>query len=823
MSTNQLHPQTVFGGPVWWGTAFAAALILSLTAGCSSAPPSETYDNSAGMKMVWIEPGSFEMGGLNPTPPEQLGGPELLTNGDWDEKPVHHVTISHGFHISETEVTAQQYRLFDPQYVAPKEFEPYATGISWDDAVAYCAWLSKKDGHTYRLPTEAEWEYVCRAGTSSLFSSGDKPPAPDQPNPWGVKNMHSGPVEWVFDWHALYPAADQVDPVGPAAGITRVVRGGGLQGGDGHKDFHWDDAYYRRSANRASMAPILKGSGPIGFRVVEAAMPSTPPLPYDPPLSEKFVKQSTAHTEQGPDPAKPYYRRRNLLAIPPDNMPAEAIEAAGLHPMMMGHNHASGLVVCPNGDVLAIHFTASTPSTEYWPNVAFIATRLRYGSDEWDMPSPFYDFADLNDQTSLLWNDNGKIWNFTGGRYLDGVPFRIQTSTDNGASWTPIRFALLKGPVGGYTEQPINTAFRGPDGTIYVSSDAKGGSSLLWASHDDGQTWEDTGGRSAGRHTSFVLLKDNRILGMGGKSTDIDGYMPQAISSDWGKTWTVSKTPFASLGSNQRPTIIRLASGRLFFAGDFQHYNGKQPAGIKQHGSYVALSSDEGKTWTIKRLAGAQPHESRVLTHRDRDYWHLSPNQYGTLGYSVARQAPNGLIHLTTSMNHPALEFVLNEAWILDPSAGVPAGAPVTATSEPATETEKYPSGKVRATWSGVTASDGRYLLDGPETFYYESGAKQYEVTYRLGHKVGSETYQTEDGRTVWAWEHRPDGSSTWTQYWPNGQKKAESTWKNGRCEGTATRWDLSGKKISEREFRNGALADDASSITDEDAAANAQ
>jgi hypothetical protein len=170
----------------------------------------------------------------------------------------------------------------------------------------------------------------------------------------------------------------------------------------------------------------------------------------------------------------------------------------------------------------------------------------------------------VNDQSALLWNDSGSVYFFGGGVGLDGVPFRFQISKDSGASWTPPEFPLLRGPIGGLTPQPITSAFRGPHGEMYVATDAVGGESMLWCSTDNGRTWSDTGGRTGGRHTTFVVLKDGSILGMGGKNTNIDGFMPKSISRDGGKTWTISKTPFPALGSNQRPFIMRLASGRLF-------------------------------------------------------------------------------------------------------------------------------------------------------------------------------------------------------------------------------------------------------------------
>src|SRR6185436_16204417 len=147
----------------------------------------------------------------------------------WDEHPVHEVAITRSFFIADEEVTVAQFRAFRADFRGAPEFAPHASGISWDEAVAFCAWLSKKEGKTYRLPTEAEWEYVCRAGTDTWFSTaGEKPPATGVANAWGVKNMHTGVAEWCHDWHAEYSSNPQTDPVGPTSGVARVVRGGGL-------------------------------------------------------------------------------------------------------------------------------------------------------------------------------------------------------------------------------------------------------------------------------------------------------------------------------------------------------------------------------------------------------------------------------------------------------------------------------------------------------------------------------------------------------------------------------------------------------------------
>ena len=763
------------------------------------------YVNSLGIKLIRIHAGSFRIGNNSTTDPAVLKQFAAIQDGDYDKKPAHEVRITYDFYISETEITASQFARFRFDHQDSGRHSPYATGISWHDAVAFTQWLSRIEKKNYRLPTEAEWEYAARAGSSSHFSSGETPPADGEANAWGVKNMHSSAAEWVLDWHGLYPPEPQVDPVGPRSGFARVVRGGGIMSAsERYPELDFAIPFHRRSANRASVSSDYRGAHNIGFRIVEGPLPRSAPWEPEIPPPQQFVKQSADYLKAGPDPNKPWFRRRTLLPIPPENAPAEAIQAVGIHPAILGHLHAGGLTVCPNGDVLATWFSASTPATEYLANTTFVLSRLRFGSEEWDMPGPLYDFADVNDQSSLLWTEKGVVHHFSGGAGLTDVPFRMQISRDNGASWEQPRLPLLIQPVGGYYPQPISSMFRGPDGTLYLGSDGVGGESLLWASSDGGRTWFDNGGRTAGRHTVFVRLKDGGILGIGGKNTDIDGYMPQAISRDNGKTWTASRTPFPALGGNQRPSLARLASGRLFFASDWQDRRGRRPAGASQRGAFVALSDDEGRTWKTKTLPGTLPHEAWTLTWRKDQDWTEKYHDDGTIGYSVAAQSPNGVIHLISTMNHPSQHWEMNEAWILSISTEYSAAGGGVGPLLPGKET--YPDGKLKASWTGRTDSAGRYLLHGAETWFHPNGAKQYEVTWANGRKAGLETCWTVDGKKAWEWERRPDGGGVWTQYWPNGQTKSRSEWKQGQAHGPAMLRDYMGGRRSEREFRNGEL-----------------
>jgi len=208
----------------------------------------------------------------------------------YDETPVHQVSITYPFYISETEITIDQFRRFRKEYKGANNFKPYVSGVSWNEATAFCEWLSKKEGKIYRLPTEAEWEYVCRAGTKTLFWSGDSLPQEDM-NHWGIKNMHSGVSEWCYDWYGSYTGEPQTDPVGYASGWAKVIKGGAAHTTeleDDSPDYHpISDAVFYRAANRASMQPDCPAPGSdqatphyVGFRVVQAALPTTKPISF---------------------------------------------------------------------------------------------------------------------------------------------------------------------------------------------------------------------------------------------------------------------------------------------------------------------------------------------------------------------------------------------------------------------------------------------------------------------------------------------------------------------------------------------------------------
>ena len=203
----------------------------------------DPIENSIGMVLVPIPAGEFLMG----SPETELGRQ--------DDEVQHQVTLTKPFLLGVHEVTQGQWQAVmgttpwkGKQYV--KEGDDYpATYVSWNDAVEFCRQLSEKEGLEYRLPTEAEWEYACRAGTTTAYSFGDDASelgeyawyrenawdagqkyahtvGQKKPNPWGLYDMHGNVFEWCQDWGGDYPSESVTDPAGPSSGSIRVCRGG---------------------------------------------------------------------------------------------------------------------------------------------------------------------------------------------------------------------------------------------------------------------------------------------------------------------------------------------------------------------------------------------------------------------------------------------------------------------------------------------------------------------------------------------------------------------------------------------------------------------
>jgi len=310
--------------------------------------PPEHIDNRVGMRLQLIPAGDFLMG--SDESPDQLKDAGIFAQDKvLNESPRHLVKITKPFYLGVHEVTKKQFALFveDTGYRTDAErngkgakgydlvektlkfdtkydwknpgwlqaSDHPVVNVSWNDAVAYCNWLSRTEGRSecysiedtrvvevfadgYRLPREAEWEYACRAGTRTRYSSGDHPnsllgfgnvrdasyeriaPSADEssrsffrfddrwaftsrygefkPNRWGLHDMNGNVMEWCQDWFHPYPHGIVTDPKGPMAGTARAIRGGAWRCGE---------ASCFRAANRESSEPDF-ASCLVGFRVV---------------------------------------------------------------------------------------------------------------------------------------------------------------------------------------------------------------------------------------------------------------------------------------------------------------------------------------------------------------------------------------------------------------------------------------------------------------------------------------------------------------------------------------------------------------------------
>ncbi len=550
----------------------------------------------------------------------------------------------------------------------------------------------------------------------------------------------------------------------------------------------------------ATNAAVSDGTNEIGLSLTSEHAPL--------PFCQSAVKQDTAPAWQGPNPKIPYFTVRFALPVPPENATSNVADLTGMDPAVFTHNHSPGFEILPNGDALAVWFSTPPGESESATTTTFVQARLRYGAEEWDMPELFLDSQDLNDQSGLLWRDGHKIRFFGGGRgQSPWIPFKIATSTDDGATWT-LSLPLLDEPAVDFTPQPITSAFRAPDGAIYFAMDGDKATSFLWRSTDDGVHWQEMAGRTGGRHSVIVPLDDKGdLLSIGGKNSSVNGWSPENFSTNWGASWSKSvASPFPPLGSGQRPSLIQLADGNLFFVSDaFLNKADKLPPdGWKfGNGCFVAISTNHGAFWHIKPLPVQLPNHARGTN--------------GTLGYVTARQAPDGVIHILTTETQPCLDYELNEAWIFSNAGDTP---PEDSGGVIRHYRENYANGRLRSQWSARICPNGRYLLDGQEMDFYANGVKQHEVTYASGRKAGEETFWSPAGKKIWSWSHDlKNNHSVWSRFWPNGRKRVESTWNTQPeardlqrsffglvADGAVQQWGEDGKLTHVGNFVNGFL-----------------
>ena len=669
--------------------------------------------NTIGMKLVQIKSGTFTMGQDGPPMEDYLRQKRFgemhkdFNRADFDEKPAHKVTIAQPFLMGVTEVTVAQFRQFDPSFKknAPKlkpADDDAAAGVTWKRAVAFCEWLSKKEGRAYRLPTEAEWEYACRAGTTTLFNTGDTLPdkhqkwfgddnfrgvyfPPDSmpreydwrkvgkasaklkqgqiiglehpeeeskaggagalrvaqktPNAWGLHDMHGNVAEWCSDWYGPYESGAQTDPLGRVDGDCRVFRGG----------FHSSMIRFLRSANRGSWV-TNSASERIGFRVVQGELPKGKALPVaTPPLNAQNVSQTVPNiTPQAAD--APFFEGPKPFVRIPDG---------SVGPVFISQNHSPSITECPNGDLLAVWFSTLGETDLTTANAA---SRLRFGAKEWEPASSFWDAQDVNDHAPKIWWDGDKtLYHIVEGRQHGDIILR--RSTDNGVTWSKAEVMRAHGES---ASNPIRTK----DGVIAIPFDFSG----LSISRNNGKTWSGTGrdrrgsddiqpgGKGpfiAGIHSPIVELTHGRLMAFGRLSPEepaqkrFDLKMPVSYSSDLGETWQWAISEFPVVSNTQRPAMLRLKEGPIVLCSftdqartpkDQRHGLPFKSTGgdYTGYGLYVAVSYDEGKTWPDRRLIAPEGKTTADIN-----------------GYLAITQTRDGRIQLITSKDH----YVFNLAW----------------------------------------------------------------------------------------------------------------------------------------------------------------
>ena len=634
------------------------------------------------MKFVEIPQGSFDMG--------------QEESSEENEKPVHHVVLSHNFYISMTQVTNKQYELFDPQHkvfrgkmgLSTRDDEPVVF-VNWYDAKAYCKWLSDKEGKTYRLPTEAEWEYCCRAGTTSLYTTGDQLPevyykrqedareleeidltvAHTPPNAYGLYDMHGNVEEWCEDWYGNYGDATKTNPTGCPEGDLKVTRGGS----------HHTSVEYLRSAKRHAALPEDRSCF-IGFRIVQSEEVGIPYKVENTPkvwaqhvrqLGYKWQVKEVAYFE-GP---KVYiHRPSNAFKIP-----------------MYSHNHCPSITWCGNGDLLVNWFSCEKESGR---EMTLLAARKRVGKTEFDSPSEFFKVPDRNMTGTSLFNDgNGTIFHFNGVSQAAEwayLAITMRKSQDNGLTWSNPVYINAEHQ---YRNQVISGTIVTNEGKFIQPCDANpagAGGTAVHISSDGGLTWVDPGkdekihafyngaiGKTiAGIHAGVACLEDGTLIALG-RGDDIEGTMPKSISLDQGQTWRYSASGLPPVSGGQRLVLKRLNEGPLllisFTDSREQYLNFKEEKsklkGIQGkdaygndgtiYGMYAAISYDGGKNWPIKKII-ASGEEKEVEGGAWTGTFKTNHCFAEPMGYLAITQTPDNQLHLVSSLQY----YTFNLKWL---------------------------------------------------------------------------------------------------------------------------------------------------------------
>lgn len=578
--------------------SITAALLVFLLLAPGNLGHAETIQlpGSVPLEMKWLSAGSFWMGAYVD---EQ--------DSHENEFPQHRVTLSHGFWIGTCEVTKAQWQAVmgttpwkGREFVSQSPDSP-AVYISWNDAHAFVHKLNEMKlpgGRIFRLPTEAEWEYACRAGTRTRFFWGDDPHHDDidqyawtrttvlltdqkyarpvglkKPNPWGLFDMSGNVKEWCQDWMGPYSAQPVTDPTGPSTGKQRVRRGGNWTSTGGKS----------RSARRSRVDPGDRMTD-LGFRLAASAAPPAVAIPA-PEQTDVFVAgKDGVHT----------YRIPTLLVAGDGSL------------LVFCEARKEGIADASPTDLV---MRRSTDGGRTWQPTQVIVHGVK---DEAIMnPCPVLDRT--TNTIVLLCISANKY-----GEYHN-QPLLV-TSSDHGHTWSkPIDIAariqgaddtFVPGPGVGIQMRSGRLVIPGYAG-VFSDVTKHGMFSRAMVSDDHGRTW--TLGRPVAQcsdESQVVELADGRLM------LNMRGDMGKccrgvAWSGDGGLSWSPVVWDRQLPECPCQASIARYSQARgegqnrLLFANPDNI--GESYGAIERTRMTVRLSCDDGKTWPVARLLHAGP------------------------------------------------------------------------------------------------------------------------------------------------------------------------------------------------------------------------